>query len=211
MSTTPGFAGIIAPLTVIACILAAISYSGWFSWTENSLSDLGGRGGVAADLFNLGLIVGGTLIAILGIGLMKDMAGRSRGRMGAAAVILGGAALVVAGIFTNGSGAAKEVHLYASGLFFALLIIALLLIGSALAREQQERSLGLFIFKAGLFLFTAGAALLAGQLARGAMAFLEFLIAVGASVCYALLGARLLTKAPFRDRDGGCPIAPEGG
>jgi len=195
ISMIPGFYGVVGPLIILAFILVAISQSSWFSWTENSLSDLGASRDAAAALFNSGLIIGGVLITLFGIGLKATMPGLTRGSVGAIAVILGGLALCSAGIFTNRSGMDKVVHLYTSGLLFALFIVALLLIGSAMMQDPEDRNLGLFVFKMALLVGIVGVALLAGQLAQGAMAILEFIIALGTSACYIILGVRFFKRS----------------
>jgi hypothetical membrane protein len=191
LSRIAGFYGVVGPLIMLSLILVAISRSTGFSWTESALSDLGDSQYGVAVLFNWGLIVGGGLIAIFGIGLKASMPGLTRGSAGAVAVVLGGVSLCVAGIFPNTAGA---VHLYISGLLFTLFIVALLLIGSEMMREPSETKLGAFIFKMGLFTCTTGIALIAALLSQGTMALLEFLITLAASVCYTILGFRLLKR-----------------
>lgn len=198
ISRIAGCYGVIGPLVILSLILAAISQSARFSWTGNCLSDLGGGQDTAAVLFNSGLMAGGGLIAIFGVVLKATMPGLTRGSVGAIAVVLGGLSLCAAGIFPNTAGV---VHLYASGLLFTLFIAALLLIGSEMMQEPSETDLGTFIFKAGLFTGTAGIALLAGQLLQGAMAFLEFIIALAASVCFMILGFQLFKRAPAKARE----------
>lgn len=197
ISRIAGCYGVVGPLIILSLMLAAISRSARFSWTESSLSDLGGGQDEVAVLFNSGLMVGGGLIAIFGVALKATMPGLTRGSVGAIAVVLGGISLCTAGIFPNTAG---PVHLYTSGLLFTLFIVALLLIGSEMMQEPSETNLGIFIFKTGLFTCTAGIALLAGQLLQGAMAFLEFLIALAASVCFMILGFRLFKRAPPKAR-----------
>jgi len=67
-----GFCGLTNPVIVFMLIALSISYSPWFSWTENALSDLGVHG-IAAILFNSGLIIGGVLAITFAIGL-RDIA-----------------------------------------------------------------------------------------------------------------------------------------
>ena len=65
-----GICGILLPFVFFTGILIAISYSPWFKWTHNALSDLGVKG-ISALIFNNGLIFGGLLAFIFSIGLIK--------------------------------------------------------------------------------------------------------------------------------------------
>jgi hypothetical membrane protein len=151
-----------------------------------------------AVLFNSGLIIGGALTAIFAIGLKRTLPGLSRGSMGAIALILGAVALCCVGIFPETAGV---IHTYVSGVYFALVIIALLLIGSAMMREPSERNLGLFILITGLFTCTPGIALAVIRgLSQVGGAIPELLVSLGVSVCTIILGVRLFKRTPHKVR-----------
>ena len=67
-----GFCGLTNPVIVFSLIVLSISYSSWFSWIENALSDLGVLG-MAAILFKSSLIIGGVLTISFAIGLREIM------------------------------------------------------------------------------------------------------------------------------------------
>jgi len=117
-----GLCGVITPLIVITLIALAISHSPWFSWTENALSDLGVQG-IAAVLFNSGLIIGGILTGIYV------------------------AALCAIGIFPETAG---DIHFYVSVAFFTLFPVSVFFIGASMMRVSSERRLGLFTVLVGV-------------------------------------------------------------
>lgn len=201
ISRIPGLCGVVGPLLILSVTLIAISQYDSFSWTENWLSDLGVDQDAVAALFNLGLIICGALTAIFAIGLKGTLPRSTRGSVGAITLFLGALALCSAGAFRSTVGVEYLVHYYTSGLFFALVIISLLLIGSAMMQEPSERNLGLFVFITGLFTCTAGIALVViDELSPWGGAIPEFLISLGASVCYIILGVRLFKRTPHKVR-----------
>jgi hypothetical membrane protein len=66
-----GLCGVATPIIVLPLILLSISYSPWFSWTRNALSDLGVH--EAAILFNSSLMIGGVLALAFAFGLMQSL------------------------------------------------------------------------------------------------------------------------------------------
>lgn len=192
------FCGVVGPLIAISLILVAVSRSPWFSWTGNYLSDLGINSNVAV-LFNSGLIIGGALTVIFAIGLRRTLPGLTRGGLGAIAIVLGSAALCGVGIFPETTGA---VHRSFALLFFILSIMALVLIGSAMMRQPSERNLGLLIFITGLLTcapFIALVVILGLTQVGGAIP--EFLVSLGALMCFVILAVRLFRQAPHQVRD----------
>lgn len=60
--------GLLGPLIAFVSISIAVTYSPWFSWSRNALSDLGhSLESSAAPVFNLGLAFSGTLIVIYSV------------------------------------------------------------------------------------------------------------------------------------------------
>jgi hypothetical membrane protein len=194
----PGFCGVVGPIISLSLVLAAVLCAPWFSWTGNYLSDLGANRDAVAVLFNSGVIVGGVLTVIFAIGLKGTLPGLTQGGVGAIALILGAIALCCVGIFPETAGV---IHVYVSAFYFALVIIALLLIGFAMMREPSERNLGLFIFITGLFICTPGIALAAIKgFSQVGGAIPELLVSLGVSVCTIILGVRLFKRAPQQIR-----------
>ena len=192
-----GFCGMVGPLTSFSLILAAISRSPWFSWTGNYLSDLGANPDVAV-LFDSGLIIGGALTAIFAIGLKTTLPGLTRGGVGVITLFLAAVALCCVGIFPERTGI---VHISVAEVFFVLSIITLLLIGSAMMRQPSERNLGLLIFITGLFTCVPFIALVViVRLTQAGGAIPEFLVALGALVCFIILAVRMFRQAPHQVR-----------
>lgn len=186
----------VGPLISLSLIFAAISRSPWFSWTGNYLSDLGANQDVAG-LFNTGLIAGGAVTMIFTIGLKGTLPGLTRGGVGVIALFLGESALCCVGIFPETVG---RVHFESAGLFFILVIIGLVLVGSALMQKPSERNLGLFIFTTGLSLFPIFVALaVIKEFSQVGGAIPEFLVSLGASVCFIILGIRLFKRWSSQD------------
>lgn len=171
---------------MLTFIFLAISYSPWFSWTENALSDLG-VDGTAAILFNSSLIVGGLLTFIFAIGLRKILKDRKLGHIGTLILILASANLCAIGIFPETAGA---IHLYVSVAFFTLLPISLFLIGAAMMQEPSERKLGLFTVLAGVVAVTVWTVPWGGG-----VAIPEILASLPASVWSMIFGIRLYKQA----------------
>lgn len=121
-----GACGIGSQVVALISLLAAISTSPWFSWTENYLSVLGVNGS-ATTVFNFGLILTGLLSFIFAIGLEKTfLSGRLLGRLGIISLVLGSAALSAMGIFPRTTGIP---HNCASLAFFVFISLAIFLIG----------------------------------------------------------------------------------
>ena len=119
-----GACGIASQITGLAFLLGTISISPWFSWTENHLSVLGVEGSATA-LFNLGLILTGTLSLVFGTGLGSHLRNRL-GRLGVVILILGSASFGLMGIFPRTTGLP---HNLASLGFFVFISSAIFIIG----------------------------------------------------------------------------------
>ena len=180
-------------------ILVAVWQYDSFSWTTKSLSDLGSEQEKAATLFNSSLVAAGVLAAIFAVGLKRNPPASRWAAVGPTALFVGALGLVTTGIFKSTEGVEYLVHYYTSGLFWALAIVSLLFIGSATMREPAQRRPGLVIFITGGFTSAAGiAAVMILQLSPWGVAIPEFLIALGVSVCYMILGVRLFRARPDR-------------
>ena len=179
--------GVIGPLIMITFIFLAISYSPWFSWKENALSDLG-VDGIAAILFNSSLIVGGLLFLIFAIGLRKILMNRKLGHAGTLILILASANLCAIGIFPETAGA---IHFYVSVAFFVLLPISLFFIGAAMVQESSEKNWGFFAFLVGVV-----AVMVWIVPWGGGLAIPEVLASLPTFVWSIGLGVRLFKRAP---------------
>jgi len=141
-----GFCGLTNPVIAFALIALSISYSSWFSWTENALSDLGVHG-IAAVLFNSSLIIGGVLTISFAIGLREIMPRGFLARAGLLFLILAAAALCAIGLFPETAG---STHFYASVSFFTLFPVSLFLIGGTMVQHPHMKRLGVLAVLAGL-------------------------------------------------------------
>lgn len=122
-----GACGIASQLIGLAVILAVISYSPWFRWTEYDISVLGVEGS-ATTLFNWGLILIGLLSLVFAIGLWKSLVISRVGRFGVVSLLLGSISLSLVGVFPRTT---DLPHDSASIAFFIFIALALLLVGVA--------------------------------------------------------------------------------
>jgi len=129
-----GICGILLPFVFFTGILIAISYSPWFKWTNNALSDLGVKGS-SALIFNNGLIFGGLLAFIFSIGLIKILSNK----IGAYILAIGSLALIGAGLFPI---TMYTLHYIMSAIFFSSLTIGLLIIGITMKYNQFDQNMG---------------------------------------------------------------------
>ncbi|UCF11814.1 MAG: DUF998 domain-containing protein [Thermoplasmatales archaeon] len=130
-----GICGILIPIVVLLCIGLAISHSPWFRFTEHAFSDLG-IDSVSAIYFNSGVILGGSLVLVFSLGLIKIL----QKKTGAYILSLSSIALIGIGIFPETS---YTLHFIASASFFVLLAISFLIIGQTIIRDQSEREMGI--------------------------------------------------------------------
>lgn len=179
-----GLCGVITPPIVFSLILAAISHSPWFSWTENALSDLGVQG-ISATLFNSSLILGGLLTLVFAVGLRETLKNQPIGQIGSLLFILDAIALSAIGVFPETTGV---LHFYVSVAFFVLLPLSLFLIGGAMIKEGKSRNLGLLSVLAG------AAAIGVWTFPMRGVAIPEALSALSASTWSMVLGFKLFKQ-----------------
>lgn len=138
--------GVTTPVVTISLILVSISNSPWFSWTDNALSDLGVH--EAALTFNSALMIGGVLTLIFASGLMQILRRNRVSFTGTFLLVLAAISLFLIGLFPETAG---RIHLYVSVSFFALNILAMLVIGIGLVMDSSSRKVGAFSIAASLF------------------------------------------------------------
>lgn len=143
-----GLCGVIAPVLSLSMIFRAIAISPWFNWHSNALSDLGVRH-VAAGWFNVALIIGGVLMAILAIGVGQWIGPDWIGRFGMVVSFIGAAALSLVGVFPENYG---KLHWYAAMTYFLITPVGYALLGVAIWRKG-ERAHGVLAIAAGVGAF----------------------------------------------------------
>ncbi|MCD6262973.1 DUF998 domain-containing protein [Candidatus Bathyarchaeota archaeon] len=136
-----GLCGLVVPVLVFSLIFLAIHYSPWFDWRRNALSDLG-VDGVAALLFNSGLIVGGLLLLPFSIGVVRVLPRGVLSLLGVVLLVLSTLSLCGIGLFPETAG---RVHLYFSIAFFVLLPLSFIFMGLSELRYPNMRSEGILI------------------------------------------------------------------
>jgi len=184
-----GVCGVLSPIVALSLIFLAITYSPWFSWTKNALSDLG-VDGLAAILFNSGLIISGLLAIVFSLGLMQALRKQMLGFAGSFVLVLACISLVGVGVFPETAG---PIHFYLSVAFFALILISQFLIAAAMISESSKRNIGLFSVLVGL-LGTVSIAMSMVLPLEGA-AIPEILASFSASLWSIILGVRLFARA----------------
>jgi hypothetical membrane protein len=139
-----GWFGIVTPVLGFGMILLAISTAPWFSWQTNALSDLG-VDGLTAVIFNGGLIMTGSVMAVFSLSVYEF---GKEDRLGKAGFIL----LLLACIFLLGIGVfpetAGDIHLKFSVAFFVALPVSII-VNSVYLIRQGNRELGALGIAAG--------------------------------------------------------------
>ena len=163
-----GVCGIISQLVgITALLMAVISNSLWFSWTEDHISALGVEGS-ARMLFNSGLILAGIFSIIFAIGLRQCLLSGRLGQLAMGSLILGSVAAFTMGVFPR---TWDFMHGASTTAFFVGITLALLLIGVA-AITASQMVWGLLSITAGVLV--AGPQLVLGPLSGGAIMQLLF-------------------------------------
>ena len=141
-----GVCGIISQLVGLTVLLvAAISNSPWFSWTEEHISASGVEGSVEM-LFNSGLILAGIFSLIFAIGLGRCLLSGRLGQLAMVFFILGSIAVFSMGAFPRTWDFA---HGASTAIFYVCIVLALLLIG-VVAITASQMAWGLLSITAGV-------------------------------------------------------------
>jgi len=158
-----GVCGIISQLVgLTALLVAAISNSPWFSWTEEHISAFGVEGSVEM-LFNGGLILAGILGIIFAIGLGWCLLSGRLGQLAMGSLILASLAVFAMGAFPR---TWDFMHGASATVFFVCITLALLLIG-VVAITASQMAWGLLSITAAALV--AAFLLIPGPLAGGAI------------------------------------------
>ena len=136
-------AGVLAPVVLLATVLAGVLATPSYQWPTDPFSVVGGTDGVGALAFNAGLVLSGCLAVVFATALWR----RWRPALGALYAV-GGVGLVGAGLFPVGSGR-HEI----AALFFVTAWLPPLVAGAGEWRAGQRKR--------------GGAAVLLGLLAIG--------------------------------------------
>ena len=118
MSRIGSIAGIASPIIGILMVLLSIYFSPWFNWQENALSDLGveqaGGTQIAIYLFNIGMIIAGSLIALFVVLTRSILPSSRRNKIAYGILFIGGINLALVGIFTENFPVIHSCLLYTS-------------------------------------------------------------------------------------------------
>jgi hypothetical membrane protein len=140
--------GILGQLLVFIAIGIAISFSPWFTWAGNALSNLGDLNNpVSAPIFNVGLIIGGIITVLFTLGLAWNARTHALALIGAIALLFAGVGSVGVGIFPENF---IMPHVISAVLIFVGVIVGLLLFGFALILRRSTRILGVLSIILGL-------------------------------------------------------------
>ena len=160
MTAVCGIVSQFVGLTVL--LVAAISNSPWFSWTEEHISAFGVEGSVEM-LFNSGLILAGIFSLIFAIGLGRCLLSGRLGQLAMVFFILGSIAVFSMGAFPRTWDFA---HGASTAIFYVCIVLALLLIG-VVAITASQMAWGLLSITAAVLV--AGLLLVLGPLSGGAI------------------------------------------
>jgi hypothetical membrane protein len=147
--------GVIAPALSFSLIFYAIAISPWFSWQTNALSDLGVHRHASALPFNVALISGGVLTAILVIGVGQWVGPGWLGRAGTVFSFIGAVALGLTGAFPENR---LGPHWISALTYFLATPIGYALLGAEIWR-QGRRAHGAVAISAALAAFLVIAAM----------------------------------------------------
>ena len=143
-----GIAGIASPVIGILMVFLSIYFSPWFVWESNALSDLGveqaGGTQIAIYLFNIGMIIAGSLIALFVVLTRSILPSNRRNKIAYAILFIGGINLALIGIFTENF---PIIHRTVATMYFVTTPISLMIIGSG--KIASDRAFGIFSIGAG--------------------------------------------------------------
>ena len=95
----PAYAGIVAPILLTALVLVLGWLEPGYEHRTQTISVLGGVGGIRGLLFNLGTVLTGLLLIAFAIGLDRGIGGGEGSKVGPILIILGGAGMLGSAVF----------------------------------------------------------------------------------------------------------------
>lgn len=140
-------AGILAPIVSFLFIGIAIATHPWFSFTENALSDLGALHTENNWIFNLALILGGSLAMVFSLYLQKKGSNAIE-NAGYAAFMVASIFMTCIGVFPEGT----PVHFTVSLLFYMFGAVAISIsgIGFLISKRTYEGAASIILVSFGL-------------------------------------------------------------
>ncbi len=177
-----GLAGIIGPLAAVALVFYSVSISSWFSWPNNSLSDLGVSG--ASLFFNSGLVIEGGLNLLFAVGIWSGFSWSSLKHVVGSFVGASGVSLGFVGIFTEHSG---SLHGDFALAYFILFPVSLLIVSTVAWKRARVFALLTAVAGTGALL-----AIFVTPHNAGALAIPEILEALILAVWSVLTGSFML-------------------
>ena len=145
-----GIAGIASPIIGLLLVLVSISFSPWFDWPVNSLSDLGveQQGGtqIAIWIFNGGMIIAGVLIAVFVFFTRKTIPNNLMSKIAYSILFIGGINLALVGVFPY--DISESIHRNVALIYFIFTPIGLMIIGAE--RFSRDRNFAIFSIVSGI-------------------------------------------------------------
>ena len=135
-----GLAGILGPVVALSLVFYSVHISSWFTWSGNSLSDLGVSS--AAVYFNAGLIVEGMLNVPFAVGIAASFNSKTARIVNGVMFGISGASLGFVGVFTEHSGSLHSTFAFA---FFILFPLSLMTASLSVGRRQTAFSILSFL------------------------------------------------------------------
>ncbi len=193
-----GIIGIASPIIGLLAVLVSISISPWFDWPINSLSDLGveQQGGtqIAIWIFNGGMIIAGSLIAIFIMVTRKTIPNNRISKLAYSIIFIGGINLALVGVFPY--NISESIHLIVALIYFIFTPIGLMMIG--VERRSRDRNFAMFSIGSGIVaLIVIGGAVLGilgmpiGTIYPEGVAIPEFIEAVILGLWIGIAGMRV--------------------
>jgi hypothetical membrane protein len=137
----------VGPTVVILATLTSIYLNPWFTLANPWLTELGAPNAAYNFVFNLGLVIGGIVLFVFVLGLLK-LVKRVVGRVGILLLAVSALTFIAIGVFPLGTAPHKPL----TAAFFALFGAGLFLVGVDFAINRPERKWGLFSLAVALIL-----------------------------------------------------------
>ena len=196
ISLTAGIiASLLIPITIISLLIINSEFG---NLTLFSLSKLGEEGVQTERLFNMTIIIGGSLTFVFSLGLRKSI--QFIGKSGFALFVAATLALTFIGVFNI----PDPLHNFSAILFFSLMPISLLVMGLNLFRivsgnsnaTRINRSIGFGTIGSGLVMSTLGFLMIVFYPNRG-IAIFELAVMFTSSFWLFVFGRKLLVSFKY--------------